>query len=110
MPDRRHFRWSDVDRDDGLYLFLSGNVVASTILDQGASMRYIQAFVFLAFLVAIGVFAAQNTGLITVNFLNWSLSQPVALVTVAVYVVGMLSGWTVLAFMKGSIRQVRSGH
>ena len=75
-------------------------------------MRYIQAVVFLAFLVAIGVFAAQNTGIITVNFLNWNVSQPVALLTVAVYVLGMLSGWTVLAFMRGSFRQVtqRSGH
>jgi lipopolysaccharide assembly protein A len=75
-------------------------------------MRYIQAFVFLVFLAAIGVFAAQNTGVITVNFLNWNLSQPVALLTVAVYFLGMLSGWTVLAFMKGSFRQVtqRSGH
>ena len=69
-------------------------------------MRYIQAFVFLAFLVAIGVFAAQNTGVITVNFLNWSLSQPVAPLSVAIYFLGMLSGWTVLAFMRGSLRQV----
>jgi putative membrane protein len=68
-------------------------------------MRFIQAFVFLAFLAAIGVFAAQNTGVITVNFLNWSLSQPMALLTVAVYFLGMLSGWTVLAFMKRSFRQ-----
>jgi lipopolysaccharide assembly protein A len=75
-------------------------------------MRYIQAFVFLAFLVAIAIFAAQNTGVITVNFLKWNLSQPVALLTVAVYVLGMLSGWTVLAFMRGSFRHVtqRSAH
>ena len=98
-------------RDDGLCLFLNGIVVASTFLDQGVSMRYMQALVFLAFLVAIGVFAAQNTGVITVNFLNWNLSQPVALLTLAVYVLGMLSGWTVLAFVKGSFREVtqRSG-
>jgi putative membrane protein len=81
-------------------------------LDQGVAMRYIQAFVFLTFLVAIGVFAAQNTGVIRVNFLNWNLSQPVALLSVAVYVLGMLSGWTVLAFMRGSFRRVtqRPGH
>jgi lipopolysaccharide assembly protein A len=73
---------------------------------MGVVMRYIQAFGLLAFLVAVGIFAAQNTGVITVNFLNWNLSQPVALVTVAVYVLGMLSGWTVLALMRGSFRQV----
>jgi len=69
-------------------------------------MRFIQAVVFLAFLLVIGVFAAQNTGVVTVNFLAWNLAQPVALVTVAVYVLGMLSGWTVLAFMRGSLRRV----
>jgi uncharacterized integral membrane protein len=75
-------------------------------------MRSIQAFVFLAFLVTIGVFAAQNKGVITVSFLTWNISQPVALLTVAVYFLGMLSGWTVLAFVKGSLRRVtqRPGH
>jgi lipopolysaccharide assembly protein A len=75
-------------------------------------MRYMQAVVYLSFLVAIGVFAAQNTGAITVNFLTWNVSQPVALLTVAVYFLGTLSGWTVLAFMRGAFRQVtrRSGH
>ena len=75
-------------------------------------MRFMQAVAFLAFLLAIGIFAAQNTGVITVNFLTWNLAQPVALVTVAVYVLGMLSGWTVLAFVRGSLRQVtqRPGH
>ncbi|MGO9468262.1 MAG: hypothetical protein ACLQIB_29750 [Isosphaeraceae bacterium] len=39
-------------------------------------------------------------------FFNWSLSQPVAMVTVAVYIIGMLSGWTVLTFARGSFRRV----
>jgi uncharacterized integral membrane protein len=69
-------------------------------------MRFLQAVVFLAFLLMIAVFAAQNTGVVTVNFLSWNLQQPVALLAVAVYVVGMLSGWTVLAFMRRSLRQV----
>jgi lipopolysaccharide assembly protein A len=75
-------------------------------------MRYMQAVVFLAFLVAIGVFAAQNTGVVTVSFLTWNVSQPVALLSVAVYFLGMVSGWTVLAFMRGSFHKVtqRSGH
>lgn len=63
-------------------------------------MRYIQAVIFLAFLVTIGIFAVQNRNVITVNFLSWNLSQPVAIVTVAVYVLGMLSGWTVLSFAR----------
>ncbi len=69
-------------------------------------MRYLQAVVFLAFLLAIGVFAVQNRNVITVNFWTWNLSQPVALLSVVVYVLGMLSGWTVVAFVRGSVRGV----
>jgi uncharacterized integral membrane protein len=69
-------------------------------------MRYIQAVVFLAFLVTIGTFAIQNRDVITVNFLTWNLSQSVAIVTGAVYILGMLSGWAVLAFARGSFRRV----
>ena len=69
-------------------------------------MRFIQAVIFLAFLVTIGIFAVQNRNVITVNFLTWNLSQPVAMVTVAVYVLGMLSGWTVLTLARGSFHQV----
>jgi len=68
-------------------------------------MRYVQAVVFLAFLVTIGTFAIQNRAVITVNFLTWNVSQSVAIVTGAVYLLGMLSGWTVLAFARGSFRR-----
>jgi len=67
-------------------------------------MRYFQAFLFLAFLFVIGVFAFQNRDVVTVNFLSWNLSQPVAILSVILYVLGMLSGWTVVAFLKRSYR------
>ncbi len=69
-------------------------------------MRYIQAVIFLVFLAAIGLFALQNRDVITVNFLTWNLSEPVAFVSVAVYLLGMLSGWTVVAFVTGSVRRL----
>lgn len=69
-------------------------------------MRAIQAVVFLAFLAAVGLFAVQNTEVITVQFLTWKTSKPVALFTVVVYFLGMLSGWTVVAFVRRSLRRV----
>jgi lipopolysaccharide assembly protein A len=69
-------------------------------------MRYIQPVILLVFLAAIGVFAVQNRDVITVRFLTWNLSQPVAFVTVVVYLLGMLSGWTVVAFVRGSLRRI----
>jgi lipopolysaccharide assembly protein A len=80
--------------------------VGSTFWWESAAMRYIQAVIFLVFLAAIGVFALQNRDVITVNFLTWNLSEPVALLTVVVYFLGMLSGWTVVAFVTGSFRRI----
>ncbi len=69
-------------------------------------MRFLQALIFLAFLGAIGIFAVQNTSVLTFNFLNWHVTGPVALLTVATYLLGMLSGWTVVAFVMRSVRRV----
>ena len=67
-------------------------------------MRFFQAFVFLTFLLAIGVFAVQNRDVITVNFLSWNLSQSIAILGVVAYALGMLSGWTVVALLRRSFR------
>jgi lipopolysaccharide assembly protein A len=69
-------------------------------------MRVIQAALFLAFLGAVGLFAIQNTRSVTVGFWTYELTAPVALVIVAVYLLGMMSGWTVVAFVRRSIRKV----
>ena len=69
-------------------------------------MRFIQAVIFLCFLGAVGAFALQNTGAVAVNFFSWSLSAPVALLIVSVYLLGMLSGWTVVSFVRRSVRRI----
>jgi len=68
-------------------------------------MRYVQAVVFLALLATIGIFAIQNMGVVTVNFLTWNITQPVAIVSVAVYLLGMLSGWSILALARRCFRR-----
>jgi uncharacterized integral membrane protein len=70
-------------------------------------MRYVQAALLLFFLGALGVFAVQNTSAITVRFLNWAVTAPLALVSVGIYILGMLTGWTVVAFVTRSIHRVR---
>ena len=69
-------------------------------------MRIIQAILFLVFLGAVGLFAVQNTRPITVGFWTWEATAPVAAVIVAVYFLGMMSGWTVVAFVGRSLRRV----
>jgi uncharacterized integral membrane protein len=69
-------------------------------------MRFIQAVIFLAFLVAVAMFAVQNTNIIAVRFWTWTVSSTVALLILAVYLAGMISGWTVVAFVRRSLRRV----
>lgn len=69
-------------------------------------MRLIQAVLFLIFLGAVGLFAVQNTEPITVNFAAWTLDGPLALLAIVCYLLGMLSGWTVVAFVRRSLRKV----
>lgn len=69
-------------------------------------MRTILGFLLLVFLGAVTVFAVQNRGPVLVQFLSWKTEQPIALVVVAVYLLGMLSGWNVVAFVRRSLRSV----
>jgi lipopolysaccharide assembly protein A len=69
-------------------------------------MRFIQAIIFLAFLGAVGLFAFQNSHSTRVTFLDYHITIPVAWLTIVVYVLGMLTGWTVVAFITRSIRRV----
>ena len=48
----------------------------------------------------------ENMDVISVKFWTWETRGPVALVVVAVYFLGMLSGWTVVAFVQRSIRRL----
>ncbi len=69
-------------------------------------MRFIQAIILLAFLGTVGLFAVQNTEAITVTFWKWTTTGPVALLAIAAYLLGMLSGWTVVSFFTRSLRTV----
>ena len=69
-------------------------------------MRFIQAIILLIFLGAVGLFAVQNTEAITVTFWTWKATGPVALLAIAAYLLGMLSGWTVVSFFTRSLQHV----
>ena len=71
-------------------------------------MRYVVGLILLVFLGALGIFALQNRQVVTVQFWNWRLDAPVALVSIAMYLLGMLSGWNVVGLFRRSISQVTS--
>jgi uncharacterized membrane protein YciS (DUF1049 family) len=69
-------------------------------------MRAFYFLVLLAILAAVGLFAWQNDDTVTLRFLDWNLSTRLSLLIGVVYLLGMLSGWTVLGFVKRSVQRV----
>jgi lipopolysaccharide assembly protein A len=65
-------------------------------------MRVIYFVFLLAFIATVGIFAYFNQQAVTVRFLDWSAPANVALVAFAAYVLGMLSGWTVVGMLRRS--------
>jgi uncharacterized integral membrane protein len=73
---------------------------------ESIAVRIISFIFLMLFLGAVGVFALQNQQFVTVDYLDRSLRCPLALLIGAVYLLGMVSGWTVLAVFRRSLRRV----
>jgi hypothetical protein len=69
-------------------------------------MRYFLGLMLLVFLGAVTVFAMQNGETITVRFGSWQQTTTLAFLTVCVYFLGMLSGWSVVGFLRRSFHRV----
>jgi uncharacterized integral membrane protein len=72
-------------------------------------MRVIYFIILLLFVAATGVFVMQNSELISLQYLGQSFECPPWLLIAIVYVVGMVSGWTVIGLVQHWIRRA-SGH
>jgi putative membrane protein len=74
-------------------------------------MRYIWFLIFLFFVVVIGVFAFYNSEPVAINYVDLDLSVqsihlPMWVLIVGVYVLGMLTGWSVIGFLKRTVQHV----
>lgn len=65
-------------------------------------MRFLCFLFLLAFAGAAVAFAMQNQHDVTLTFFNWGLTQSIAVVIGAAYVLGMLSGWSVVGMLRRS--------
>lgn len=70
-------------------------------------MRTVYSILLLLFVAALVTFIVQNPHSVKIQFLNWSRDAPMAALSLGFYVLGMLSGWTVVAFLRRSIRSIR---
>jgi len=69
-------------------------------------MRMFYFLILLFLLAAIGVFALQNREVVTLQYLDQSVACPLSLLIAVVYLLGMVSGWTVVGFVRRSVRRV----
>jgi lipopolysaccharide assembly protein A len=65
-------------------------------------MRWIYIAVIILFAVGTIVFALQNFEIVTVSFLSANLRVPLALLVVVVYLLGAMTGGSLLALLRHS--------
>ena len=65
-------------------------------------MRWLYIPVIVLFALATLIFAVQNLEIVTMTFLRFEARVPLALLTVVVYVLGALTGGSLLALLRRS--------
>jgi len=68
-------------------------------------MRWMYVIILVVIIGVIGIFAFQNSESVTLQFFNQSIGCPLALLVGVVYLLGMVSGWTVVGFIQRSFRR-----
>jgi len=75
-----------------------------SIFVKGVPMRVVYLVLLLIVLAAVVVFAAQNNETVTLQFLDRSISCALSILIAVVYLLGMVSGWTVVGLLRRSLR------
>jgi lipopolysaccharide assembly protein A len=66
-------------------------------------MRWFHIIVVVLFVLATAIFAFQNLQTVTLAFLGFSVGAPLALLVVIIYVLGMVTGGSLVALLRRSI-------
>jgi lipopolysaccharide assembly protein A len=69
-------------------------------------MRFFYFLVLVLIIAALAVFAVQNDENVPLRYLDRSVTLPMVLLIGAVYLLGMVSGWTVVGILKRSFQRV----
>ena len=65
-------------------------------------MRWVYLVVIVLFALATLIFALQNLEVVAVSFLGFEVRAPLAVVTILIYVLGALTGGSLLALLRRS--------
>jgi uncharacterized integral membrane protein len=70
-------------------------------------MRILSLIVFVVLVAAILIFAFQNMQAVSVRFLDFTLDAPMAAVAIALYLLGMLTGSSLVGALRRSWSRYR---
>jgi uncharacterized integral membrane protein len=70
-------------------------------------MRWVHLAVIVVFALAILIFALQNLEMVTVSFLSFSARLPLAFLVVLIYLLGMITGGSLLGLLNRSLQGSR---
>lgn len=71
--------------------------------------RYVYIALIVVFTAIVLLFKFQNIETVTVTLLNWSMTLPLSLLLIGVYILGMATGSSLLALLRGWVRGAREG-
>jgi lipopolysaccharide assembly protein A len=71
-------------------------------------MRWFYLGIIILFAAAVLIFAAQNLGAVTMSFLGFSVRSPLAILTAVVYVLGAITGGSLFALLRKSVKATRA--
>ena len=71
-------------------------------------MRWVYLIVIVVFLSAVVLFAVQNVQPTMMAFLGFSVRAPLAVMVTVIYVLGALTGGSLLALMRATIRATKA--
>jgi lipopolysaccharide assembly protein A len=70
-------------------------------------MRWVYVIVVAVFVLALILFAIQNREVVTMAFLGFSLRAPLAILAAIAYVLGGITGGSLYALLRKSVRESR---
>ncbi len=71
-------------------------------------MRWVYLAIVIVFVAAIVIFAFQNLGMVTMSFLGFSVSAPLAIVAAIVYLLGAFTGGSLFGLLRHSLRESKA--
>jgi putative membrane protein len=71
-------------------------------------MRWVHLTIVIVFVAAIAIFVFQNRELVTMSFLGFSVRAPLAILAVIVYALGAITGGSLFALLRKSVRASRT--